>query len=113
MSKKIAAILAFVLAIQWLGLLPLNVEATTIANKIDKELQTIMETISEDEAIPVAVRVEGIEHDGSYWTSYDTTGNVQLLAFDPRVMGGVGTYTIQVTRLTDYDTKIYFGLSWY
>ena len=51
--------------------------------------------------------------DGSYWTSYDTTGNVQLLAFDPRIMGGVGTYTIQVTRLTDYDTKIYFGLSWY
>lgn len=51
--------------------------------------------------------------DGTYWTSYEETGNVQVIAFDPRKTGGTGTYTIRITRRTDYDSKIYFGLAWY
>ena len=59
------------------------------------------------------LRLTIIGPNGTYWTSYDTTGNVQLLTFRPQELGGIGTYTIKVQRATDYNSKIYYSLAWY
>lgn len=68
---------------------------------------------STDEYTLENLQLTVIAPDGTYWTSYESTGNVQLIAFDPRVKGGTGTYTIRITRQSDKDTKIHFGLAWY
>lgn len=47
---------------------------------------------------------------GTTWTSSDTRGSVQVVAFVPPQ---TGTYTITVLRNTQTSTSTHFGVSWY